>query len=367
MAADISEFTYLSRFPPSPSGVAAYAAAFHGVLDLIAPTRALRVPSDPRQSQRLVTLLTTVRRASAIPASGSHVFVVELAGRGLAEFWTIFLLTRRPWNRRIWVTVHDPPALSGGAFFFAGLDRRGGRRFAKFLSDRLGRRAERAALDAAERVFCLSDLGAGVLADRLELTRRVERLPHVARVTQTPLAGRASVFLPGYLDGVENVAPIVTLLPSLPAGWVVEVGACSVETRVAVDQLAKRLKVDDRVRNLGFLPEDELSAVYDRSAIVVRWRAGGWSRSGAVSGPLIRAMSSGCAIVTNDARGIRECLSPERAIEVATAADGAEDLSRALLELSHDEGRRVAMGEAGRRHIAIEHEAASVASVLERS
>lgn len=267
------------------------------------------------------------------------------------------------------MTVHDSPAVCGGAFFFKLLDRRGGRRMAQLLSDLIGRRAERALLQRAEKVCCLSALGAAQLTDRLALSRPVQLLPHVAMVTGTPVADRRSIFLPGYLDGLENVAPAILALTDVSEDWRVEIGACGEETKIDAQSLARRLGVEERVQLLSFLDEQELDDAFERAAIVIRWNASGWARNGeaqrgAVSGPLIKAMGHGCAIVTNDTRGITECLPDAGAIQIDSGQTGGDQVRQALTTLIRDEARRDRMSATGRRHVSREHDIVTVARKL---
>jgi hypothetical protein len=366
----VGSLTYISRLPPSPSGVALYASTFLSVLETLAPTRVVPLPAVPNDSQRLaVAARTFVRAIKSSGAAPDHVVVVELAGRGLAEFWTALLLSGAPWKRRVWVTIHDSPSVCGGAFFFKSLDRRGGRRVANRLSELLGRRAERALLQRAERVYCLSALGAKQITERFALTRSVQPLPFAAVVTETSVSERRSVFLPGYLDGVENVTPVVLALADGSNGWRLEIGACGEQTGIHVRSLARELGVQNRVELLGYLDEQALNDAFERAAVVVRWKASGWAKGGepqhgAVSGPLINAMAHGCAIITNDTRGISECLGDAGAIQVDGGASGANELQAVLTTLLLDATQRKRMAATGRDHVVREHDVATVARML---
>ena len=310
----------------------------------------------------LSTLFRTLRSSSADP---DHVIMVELAGRGLAEFWTVFFLSSRPFSRRIWVTVHDTPAVCGGAFFFTALDRRGGRRIANWFSRWLGRKAERTALQRVERIYCLSTMGAHLLAEQLCLRRPVLRLPFVATATTGSLSTRRIILLPGYLDGVQNVAPVLSTLAVSPACWHLEIGSCSANTKVDIRSLARQMDVDHRVEWLDYLNETELDAAFERAAIVVRWRDCAWLNSdgapqGAVSGALMNALAHGCAVITNDSRGFVECMGEAQAMRVQTE----RELQAGLSNLIQDDTLRERMGTAGRTHISTHHSVAVVCREL---
>ena len=55
-----SSFTYVTRLPPSPSGVALYASKFRAALESLAPTRLALLPPAPAHSQRVLVLLRKI-------------------------------------------------------------------------------------------------------------------------------------------------------------------------------------------------------------------------------------------------------------------------------------------------------------------
>jgi glycosyltransferase involved in cell wall biosynthesis len=187
--------------------------------------------------------------------------------------------------------------------------------------------------------------------------------------THTDVAARRAVFLPGYVGGVENVVPTLEALVDTPEDWCVEIGACDEEAFEAIPRLAARLGVRHRVMLLGYVGDEDLDDAFERAAIVVRWKAAGWPSSGepqhgAVSGPLMEAMAHGCAIITNDTRGIVQCLSATGAIRVGAGADGREELRAAVTALVADPTRRLRMSALGRSHAMRDHGAAAVAHSL---
>jgi glycosyltransferase involved in cell wall biosynthesis len=269
----------------------------------------------------------------------------------------------------VWVTLHDAPSVCGGAFFFQILDRPGGRRLAERLSRTIGRRAERSLLKDAERVYCLSEAGARIVTSEFDLRRPVERLPHVAAANSTPVDHRRSIFFPGYVDGVENIKPVLRALDRTPSDWHFEIGACGERTTNDTKRAARELGIEMRVRVLGYLGEEQLNEAFERAAIVVRWRSAGWAKRGspgseAVSGPLIRAMAHGAAILTNDSRGISECLSDAGALQLPAGNGGAEVLEEAIVALVQDAVGRAAMATAARRHILREHDPSHILRLL---
>lgn len=356
---------HVTRLPPSPSGVAAYAEAFRPVLDALGEVDVVRLPPDPAASQSGVLAVRLARRlARRDPA---EVVVVEQAGRGLAEFWAAWWLARR--GRRVWLMVHDVPELSGGAFFTTLLDRRGGRRVAAALSGTLGRRAERDLLRRAERVLCLSPAGARALESAHRLDRPVQHVPHVGAVTEVPVDGRTEVLLPGYVADADDVLPLVRAAGDLPEGWSVAVGAASAETERRVRAAAAESGTTGRVRLLGFLPEPEVRAAFARAAVVVRWRRDGWGGGGAyaVSGPLVAALGQGCAVVTNDSRGTAYLYDEAGVAVVGDGAAGERDLLAAVHALAADPAERRRRAAAGRELVRREHVPEAVAMRLRGS
>ncbi|MEV7973339.1 glycosyltransferase [Cellulomonas sp. NPDC089187] len=352
---------HLTRMPPSPSGVAAYAAVFRHALDAVAPTTTVHLPPDPTASQSLRLAAQLIRRLSAPLTDPGTVLMVEQAGRGQAEFWAAWWLTRR--RARVWLMVHDVPALSGGAFFTRALDRRGGRRLATLLSSTLGHRAERGLLTRAERVFCLSPSGAEALIRAHRLTRDIEPMPHVAVLPQEPPPTRRDILVPGYIASAADVLPLLPVLADLPDDWRLTVGACPDAARTAIAGHATVLGMTDRVDLLGFTDEAAVRASFARAAIVVRWRADGWSGPAgrhAVSGPLIAAFAHGCAVVTNDDRGAAPLLDRAGALVVDTPVA----LAAAVTGLVRDQADLRRRAAAGRELIAAEHTPAAVADVL---
>lgn len=359
---------YVSRFPPSPSGVALYARDLLDVLEMIAPVDVVSLPPDPRDSQSWVLAARLVRRTSAwVRANPGGLVMLELAGRGQAEFWCAWWLTRRR-TASVIVTVHDVPAVSGGAFFTRALDRRGLRRLAHLLSTTLGRAAEGSTLGRATAVFALSHAGAAELTRVFRLPRPALALPHVMRTGPDSVDKEAEVFVPGYLGSARDVLPLLEALPDCGPPWRLTVGSCPEAVAEDLRAAAQEAGIGDRMTFTGFLAEPDLVRCFERAAIVVRWRHEGWAgdSSLAVSGPTIRAMGSGCAIVTNDTRGAWECLESAGALVVPDGDDGAARVRAAVVDLASDAARRAAVGARARAHVADEHSPAVLAGILHR-
>jgi hypothetical protein len=364
-------FLYVTRLPPSPSGVALYAQDFLEVLRSLGPTRVVIMPARPERSQRLTEFFRLWGRLRrAIRERPDDIVFLELAGRGLAEFWAAVLLGRSG-STRVWFTIHDAPEISGGAFFFGLLDRKGFRRIADALSRTVGRRAERFLLRHGEKAFTLSETGAQEIRGRFGDVRP-RTVAHVVSHPALPLEKKPYIFLPGYASGMANIAPVLDALDTAPPAWELGIGALDERTARELRSTVVRRGLDSRVRLLGFQSEQELLETFAQASIVVRWRAEGWAKPtmpqhGAVSGPLMRAIANRCAIVTNDNRGSVACLRDAAAIRVGDGKAGAHELRSALSRLITDDRLLGESAEASRRHYEREHTPLAVAHQLESS
>ena len=129
---------------------------------------------------------------------------------------------------------------------------------------------------------------------------------------------------------------------------------------LAVRLLLTRLRVpDDGIDILGFLSQEELTALLSRTKALIAPSLGGES-FGMV---LTRAYACALPVVASDIPGYREVLTPEAAVSVPP--DDPTALAEAIVALLGDELRRVAMGAAA-REVALERYAWSdIAARLE--
>jgi phosphatidylinositol alpha-mannosyltransferase len=112
---------------------------------------------------------------------------------------------------------------------------------------------------------------------------------------------------------------------------------------LAVRLLLTRLRISDQGLDvLGFLPQEELTALFARTKALVAPSLGGES-FGMV---LTRAFACALPVVASDIPGYREVTTPETAISVVP--DDPAALTEAVAALLADESRRVAMGVAAR-------------------
>jgi glycosyltransferase involved in cell wall biosynthesis len=163
------------------------------------------------------------------------------------------------------------------------------------------------------------------------------------------------------------VRPLIRLLPSLDSSWRLVIGAASDDVVDDARVLAAGLGVADAVQTLGFVDEDALDLEFARASVVVRWRPEGWisgSADYAVSGPLIRALGRGCAVVTNDRRGAAECLDAAGAVVVSNGEEGLSEMIAAVSRLVRDAELRRELAHAGLAHIAADHTPDAVARRL---
>lgn len=326
---------YVSKFPPSPSGIALYAAAFQTVLAKSGPVLRVPAPSDPRRSQMLSSALTGFLRGRRLARrhtiSSIH---VELGGRSLYEFY-LALGALSAASPHMVITCHDVPSLVGPPCLFGILDRRGLRRLGMLLSRTWGRALEARLVAGADAVICLTDDGAGELARRFR--RDVMALPHVADAPPLQPPASPRVFLPGYLGDPQAIRDVIETVAGYNSNhqthWHVVVGACRPDTarevisRTPPEQLQMTTLV-------GFQDEPQLLNEYSQARVVVRIR--GAADSGnryAASGPLVWAAARGSLIVTDDDRaGAREMAdhgllrySPHPILDLPQALEDATD------------------------------------------
>lgn len=290
------EFVYVSKFPPSPSGIGLYAEAFEQALTRIGTVRRHAAPSRPTDGQTLGAahrgLRDGWRHGRRMP--GEHVHV-ELAGRSLYEFYYAVGATaaKSPMS----VTAHDLPSLVGPPMLFTGLDRRGLRRLGILFSSWFGSRLERFVIRRALAVCALTPAGAEWLSDAYEVS--AVSLGHVVDSPEPP-AKEKIIFCPGYIGDPDPIVQLMGLMGEEHPDWRIIVGS-------ATDAAGERIRAAERssavsIELTGHLEEPALLEMFSRAQIVMRVRAAGGANSLAASGPLAWALARGCVVITNDRR-----------------------------------------------------------------
>lgn len=301
MQTDTSEpaLLYLSKLPPSPSGIGLYADEF------VAALRAAHVnvevyaaPPDPLATQRWRQAVVGFRlgRCWGVGPKPLH---IELSGRALFEFYAGLGFLTRANHPNLSLTCHDAPSVAGAVLLFRFLDRRGLRRVGLGLSQRVGPWLTRRVVSQADAVFALTAEGARELA--VNYRRPITHLPHVVPQRE-PHQKEPAVFLPGYLGSpAASTALARVILAVAPLNWTVRIGACSDEVRAELGR-------EPRVTFTGFLDESALLSEFDRASLVVRERpTEEGANSLAASCPLSWAVAAHCHCITNDQRaGARE-------------------------------------------------------------
>ena len=286
---------YVSKFPPSRSGVALYASVFEKVLQRLTPVRRLAAPSDPEISQSLRQALRGLLLGFRLDLSSIDRVHVELSGRALFEFYFCLGLTARPSSRTpLDITCHDSPSVAGATVLFRELDRPRLRRFGMVMSGIIGRRLEHRVMRRASTVWALTKAGAEAL--QLQYHVPVYDMPHV--VDEKPgIVKHRHIFVPGPL---ADAAPLVAVITRMSSQWPLVIGHCTSDVEEAV-----RTAVAGRfpLSFTGFLDEQRLLEQFASAAVVLRVR--GSLDSGnklAASGPLSWAVSRGCLCITDDSR-----------------------------------------------------------------
>ncbi len=314
---------YVSKFPPSPSGIALYARAFQRVLERLGPVTAVRAPADPADAQTFRAAIRGWRQGRRLSRSSASVCHVELGGRSLFEFYLCVGLVTAGGGPRLVLTCHDTPSLVGASLLFRGLDRRGFRRAGILLSSTLGDRLERRVMTSAATVLALTGEGADRLA--LKFGRPVHPLPHV--VDRPTIGSKCrEVFLPGPVADASEVLAIADVTSR--SGWRLMVGSCSQALR---RQLEEALGDRSDVEFTGYQGEDDLLATFATASIVVRFgRPSEGDNVFAASGPLIWGASRGCVCITNDGRAGAQEMARQGL--VVLTSDPVARLVRAIAE-----------------------------------
>lgn len=135
----------------------------------------------------------------------------------------------------------------------------------------------------------------------------------------------------------NEISTAGTLPPDLTLAWAGHLGP---DAAAAVDALAETLGVSGAVVRLGFVSDDDLSALYrEARALVLVSRCEGFGL------PVVEAMASGCPVVTTDEGSLPE-LSGEAALRVPV--DDHEAIGGAFVRLLRDPELRASLSAKGR-------------------
>lgn len=299
---------YLAKVPPSRSGVARYASRFLDVLGLVGEVRSVVSGHEPADSARLSRILKILRSVRRELDHKPDVVVAEISGRAIGELLACAYVLRRRRRPLVWLTIHDSPSVTGGLFWLDVLDRKGLRRVASLLSNTVGRAIERWTLVHADVVVCLSRQGSVALAEHFSLKRSVGSMHPIAEIRDSA-RDRHQVFVPGPAE-LHATAEVLDAVAGIPTTLAVAIGFADRATEAALRVRAGELGIAGRVCFAGYVSQDELTALYETSLVVIYWRPhrekGNVANRAACSYPVIDALASGCAVVTNAARGATE-------------------------------------------------------------
>ena len=181
---------HVSSFPPSPSGVALYAAVFDQVLAGFGSVERVVAPADPRESQSLRSALRGLVVGLGPRLREADVVHVELSGRALYQFYLALGLTIGRRRSLLAITCHDTPSLVGWTLLFTGLDRRPFRRVAQLASSGVGHQLENRLLSRCDVTVALTEEGATALGRRAPTA---VSLPHRRRPGAAAHEGAARV------------------------------------------------------------------------------------------------------------------------------------------------------------------------------
>jgi glycosyltransferase involved in cell wall biosynthesis len=306
---------YVTKTPPSGSGIARYGRDFSEALGTFARVELVSSGNEALETKRLASvarlLVQVLRRISRLRPDIVH---FELSGGAIAEVVTALAVSYLPARRRpvVTVTAHDPPVLSGGLFDLTVLDRRGGRRVSRWLSRTAGWRLERALLGRSDVVMTLSIRGARSLRRNFRLDRMVQPIPHVARVSRAPKTALV-VFFAAPAVGRTVVEGLWAIADHVDRVSRVLVGPGAARDLAEIRTSVEELHLDGLVDFTGVLAQTELDEAYAAASIVVRvvpandprWQ---YANSDAVSGPVVGGLAAACVVLSNPTLATAEYL-----------------------------------------------------------
>lgn len=188
-------------------------------------------------------------------------------------------------------------------------------------------------LQRVSSVICVSTGEAELVADRLGIARdRIVVIPnaitlrgmdvrHLCEITNKDNL----ILCVGRLDAYKRVDRVINSLPHLPKEFTLVVIGSGPE-EAALKQIVKSLDVENRVRFLGYVSDDDLQSWYARSRVVVSL-----SEGEAFGRVVIEALAFGCRVVCNDIPAFRDFFLkfPEEVSLVASSAE-YEDVAEAI-------------------------------------
>lgn len=298
---------HVVKVPPSNSGVAHCGLAMSASLRHLGDVEVIGVNGDAQEAQRptvIWNLLKRVRKSHR--RAQPDLAVVELSGRGIAEFAAALWLTGRK-SIQTWLVVHDTPALVGPSLLISPLDRRGGRRFGIFLSNTIGAKLENSLVSRADRVLALSELGAKMFAAQHGGVR-VDPIPHPV-LPRDPVSKNLAIYFPATAD-VDVIEQVMIHLRGSDEQVTVRIGNVSCEHETRLRRFVADAELACKLEFTGRLDDERLDACYDDVLVTVRARTsrGDQSNSAAASGPIVSAMAAGSAVLAVDPRGSGACL-----------------------------------------------------------
>lgn len=134
---------------------------------------------------------------------------------------------------------------------------------------------------------------------------------------------------------VEGFAKIAERYPD--AMLVLTGGKGSFETRLGAE--IKALGIDQRVRRLGYIPADDLDALYNE-AVALTFP----SRFEGFGAPVLEAMARECPVIASDATALPEVVQDAGCL---VSPDNAEVWAQAMAELLEDDAGREALAKTG--------------------
>lgn len=373
---------YLAPYPPVRSGIADYAVCFKKAIESSGDWNMEVIGLDGVVGNSLSDL-SKVRQAVQGWISDGRIregdlVHAEIGYQQHAVLYALRFLRRLSPGTRYCVTVHDPPLVIAPALFPLAFGSRSTLvRHALRVLDYtpLGRTVIRGVLARASQVFTLTRAGERALRRMLPRKNEIEYLPLVDMRAGPPgpentanADGPLRVLSLGFWGPGKGISTLLKAVQQLSEDGLsvrLALGGGPDSTPASLrfaEELRERLErspVRSRVDLLGFVPAEEMDAVFDRSDVFVipTTRSPGYSASSIQ----FRAAAAGLPIVVSDLPAFREHVVDWKTGLLVPRRD-ADALAAALRLLAGDPHLRKRLGESARAHVHRRHSGEAVAA-----
>jgi glycosyltransferase involved in cell wall biosynthesis len=212
--------------------------------------------------------------------------------------------------------------------------------------ERFAHQARQAAKNS-DLIIAVSEFTADQIEEHLKFDRsRIRVVPHGVHLPRETGRPRENLVLfVGAIQRRKNVARLVQAFEPMPEGWrLVLAGAAdgfgASEALQAIESSTRRGSIEIR----GYVPDDELSRLYDRAAIFAFP-----SLDEGFGMPVLEAMAHGIPVITSTRSALREVAGDAALLVDPT---DTEAVSGALIQLASDLSLRTELARRGRARAA---------------